>query len=133
MRRLHVPDWHLGRTNGHTERREDLADVLAQTVAVAREFQPDLSIHAGDLFDAPRPAVDDLQLACDTLRQLAELSPVVILAGNHDSPQLLKFLGGILAPGRIHFIDVVKTPADGGNLDFDTKSRQRIRLAPVPF
>jgi exonuclease SbcD len=133
MRLLHVSDWHLGRMNGNTPRREDLEDVLEQTVEAAREFSPDLVVHAGDLFDGPRPAVDDLQLACDTLRRLAEISPVVVLAGNHDSPQLLRFLGGILAPGRIHFIDVVKTPADGGILDFETKSQQRIRLAPVPF
>jgi DNA repair protein SbcD/Mre11 len=133
MRLLHVSDWHLGRTNGHTPRREDLADVLDQTVEFAREFEPDLVVHAGDLFDGPRPAVDDLQLACDALRQLAELSPVVVLAGNHDSPQLLKFLDGILVPGRIHFVEVVKTPADGGILDFETSGGQRIRLAPVPF
>jgi DNA repair protein SbcD/Mre11 len=133
MRLLHVSDWHLGRTNGHVERREDLADVLAQTVAVAREFKPDLTIHAGDLFDAPRPAVDDLQLACDTLRQLAELSPVAVLAGNHDSPQLLKFLGSVLEPGQIHFVDLVKRPEDGGILDFETRGAQRIRLAPLPF
>jgi DNA repair protein SbcD/Mre11 len=80
MRLLHVSDWHLGRTHGHTERREDLADVLGQTVEVAREFKPDLVIHSGDLFDGPRPAVDDLQLACDTLRQLGESSPVVVVA-----------------------------------------------------
>jgi exonuclease SbcD len=100
---------------------------------VARDFAPDLVIHAGDLFDGPRPAVDDLQLACATFRELAELAPVVVLAGNHDSPQLLKFLGGILAPGQIHFIDVVKTPEDGGVLDFETTGGQRIRLAPIPF
>lgn len=133
MRLLHVSDWHLGRTNGHTSRREDLADVLEQTVQAARQFAPDLVVHAGDLFDGPRPAVDDLQLACDTLRQLAELAPVVVLAGNHDSPQLLKFLGGILAPGRIRFADIIRTPADGGILDFETPGGQRIRLAPVPF
>jgi exonuclease SbcD len=133
MRLLHVADWHLGRTNGHTPRREDLADVLEQTVETAREFAPDLVVHAGDLFDGPRPAVDDLQLGCDALRQLAEVSPVVVLAGTHDSPQLLKFLGGILAPGRIHFVDVVRTPADGGILDFNIRGGERIRLAPVPF
>lgn len=133
MRLLHVSDWHLGRTNGHAERREDLADVLAQTVSLARDFKPNLTVHAGDLFDAPRPAVDDLQLACDTLRQLAELSPVVVLTGNHDSPQLLKFLGSVLQPGRIYFVDVVKKPEDGGILDFETDGGQRIRLAPLPF
>ena len=133
MRLLHVADWHLGRTHGHTPRREDLEDVLEQTVVVARDFSPDLVIHAGDLFDAPRPGIDDLKLACDTLRQLSEFAPVVVLAGNHDSPQLLKFLGEILAPGRIHFADTVKAPADGGVLNFETSRGQRLRLASVPF
>jgi exonuclease SbcD len=134
VRLLHVSDWHLGRTNGHTERREDLADVLQQTIEVAREFSPDLTIHSGDLFDGPRPAVDDLQLACDTLRLLAELSPVAVLAGNHDSPHLLKFLGSVLQPGRIHFVDVVRPPSEGGILEFEAAGgQQRIRLASVPF
>jgi exonuclease SbcD len=133
MRLLHVADWHLGRSHGHTSRREDLVEVLEQTVSVARDFRPDLVVHAGDIFDAPRPSVDDLQLACDTLRQLGEVAPVVVLAGNHDSPQLLSFIGGILAPGRIYFADAVKQPADGGVLDFETSSDQRIRLASVPF
>jgi exonuclease SbcD len=133
MRLLHVADWHLGRTNGHTSRREDLADVLEQTVTVARDFAPDLVVHAGDVFDAPRPAVEDLQLACDTLRRLAERAPVVVLAGNHDSPQLLRFLDGILEPGRIRFVDVARAPQDGGILDLDTAGGERIRLAAVPF
>ena len=54
---LHVSDWHLGRMNGNTPRREDLADVLDQTVEAAREFSPDLVVHAGDLFDGPRPVI----------------------------------------------------------------------------
>lgn len=133
MRLLHVSDWHLGRTHGQTERREDLADVLEQTVGLARDFKPDLVIHSGDLFDGPRPAVDDLQLACDTLRQLGESSPVVVIAGNHDSQHLFRFLDSFLYPGRVHFADVVKRPEDRGVLDFEISSEQRIRLASVPF
>lgn len=133
MRLLHVSDWHLGRTNGTTSRREDLAHVLEQTVEVCREFQPDLVLHTGDLFDGPRPAVDDLELATSTLRQLAETAPVAVLAGNHDSAHLLRFLNSLVAPGRIRFIDAVRPPADGGILDFETTTGQRIRLASLPF
>lgn len=133
MRLLHVSDWHLGRTNGAVSRREDLVDVLEQTTVVARDFRPDLVLHTGDLFDGPRPGVEDLQIACDTLRQLAEVAPVAVLAGNHDSPQLLRFLGGLVAPGRLRFVDVVRRPNDGGILDFEAGGGQRIRLAPLPF
>src|SRR4051794_30838990 len=133
MRLLHVSDWHLGRTHGHTERREDLAAVLEQTVEVARDFKPHLVIHSGDLFDGPRPAVDDLELACDTLRQLGESSPVVVVAGNHDSQHLLRFLDTFLYPSRVHFADIAKRPQDGGVLDFEISADQRIRLASVPF
>jgi exonuclease SbcD len=129
MRLLHVSDWHLGRNHGSTSRREDLADVLEQTVGVAREFRPDLIIHTGDLFDGPRPAVEDLQLACDTLRVLAESAPVAVLAGNHDSPQLLKFLDGLVAPGRLRFFDVVRR----GVIDYEIAGGRRVRLAPMPF
>jgi DNA repair protein SbcD/Mre11 len=133
MRLLHVSDWHLGRNHGAVPRREDLADVLEQTVAVAREFRPDVILHSGDLFDGPRPAVDDLQLACDTLRELRELAPAVVLTGNHDSPQLLRFLDGLVAPGRLRFVDVVRRPAEGGILDYEVGGGQRVRIAPLPF
>src|SRR3954447_15436189 len=124
MRLLHVSDWHLGRNHGSTSRREDLADVLAQTVDVARSFQPDLILHTGDLFDGPRPSVEDLQLGCDTLRVLAEVAPTAVLAGNHDSPQLLRFLDGLVAPGRLRFFDVVRR----GIIDYEIARGQRVRL-----
>lgn len=133
MRLLHVSDWHLGRSTGTVSRREDLVDVLEQTTGVARDFRPDLVLHTGDLFDGPRPGVEDLQIACDTLRQLAEVAPVAVLAGNHDSPQLLRFLNGLVAPGRLQFVDVVRRPDDGGILDYDAVGGQRIRLAALPF
>jgi exonuclease SbcD len=133
MRLLHVSDWHLGRNHGTVSRREDLADVLDQTVAVARSFRPDAIIHTGDLFDGPRPAVDDLQLGCDTLRVLTEIAPVAVLAGNHDSPQLLRFLDGLVAPGQLRFADVVRRPEAGGIFDYEVRGDQRLRLAPLPF
>jgi exonuclease SbcD len=129
MRLLHVSDWHLGRHHGTTSRREDLADVLSQTVEAARSFRPDLILHTGDLFDGPRPAVDDLQLGCDTLRELSELAPVAVLAGNHDSPQLLRFLDGLVAPGRLRFFDIVRR----GVVDYEVSGGRRVRLAPMPF
>ena len=133
MRLLHVSDWHLGRNHGSTSRREDLADVLEQTVDVARSFKPDLIVHTGDLFDGPRPSVDDLRLGCETLRRLSETAPVAVLAGNHDSPQLLSFLDGLVVPGRLRFADTVRRPEDGGILDYEIAGGQRVRLAPLPF
>ncbi len=133
MRLLHQSDWHLGRTLYGVARREDHEDALEQSVALCRSFEPDLVLHTGDLFDGPRPGVDDLTLALDALRRMAECAPVVVLAGNHDSPPLFRFLDSLSGP-RLTFVDVARHPRHGGILSFDAaRGRERIRLAPVPF
>lgn len=85
-RLLHTSDWHLGHIlHGHP-RDEDFDAVLAEIVAIARESQPDLIVHSGDLFHSSRPTVRDMFRAMRALRELAAIAPTVVVAGNHDSP-----------------------------------------------
>lgn len=136
MRILHVSDWHLGATLGRIRRREDHATVIDEMVAIADERRPDLVIHTGDLFDHGRPGADDMTVAIDALRRLAVHCPVVVLAGNHDSPALFEVFERLLhlatGDANIRFIPRARPPADGGILDFPVGD-QRIRLAPLPF
>ena len=64
MRLLHTSDWHLGRTVGNGPRSgpamSDFDAVLAEITGIARDTQPDLIVHSGDLFDSYRPAPGDL-------------------------------------------------------------------------
>ena len=135
MRLAHVSDWHLGITTYRQERRSDLEEVLDQTVECCMEFAPDLVLHTGDLFHHVRPALDDIRLACETLRRLAELAPVVVICGNHESPAQLRFLDEFVFPGdRVRFIDVPRRPEDGGVLEYELRDGgERVRLASIPF
>lgn len=134
MRLLHASDWHLGRTTYNEPRRPDHEKVHAETVAIAREFRPDLIVHTGDLFDATAPAFDDMRLGIEMLDELAEIAPVVVLAGNHDSPKLFRVFSMLRGPeARVRFIDRARAPGNGGILTFPARDGQAIRLAAIPF
>jgi exonuclease SbcD len=142
---LHTADWHLGRVTYNHSRRDDHRVVLEEIVAIAREQRPDLVIHAGDLFDAVRPAYEDMKLGLDALQELAAVAPTVVLCGNHDSPALFRIWQALLGDrARLRFVDRARPPAQGGILDFEVpatsgRSRKggpdayRLRLAPLPF
>ena len=74
MKIFHTSDWHLGRLTYGVSRRPDHEAVLDEICAQAADFRPHLILHSGDLFETPRPGVEDMQLAQDTLRRLAELA-----------------------------------------------------------
>ncbi|MFF0205904.1 exonuclease SbcCD subunit D [Streptomyces sp. NPDC005017] len=94
---FHTSDWHLGRQIGRHHRRDGEFDaVLDEIVEIAADFAPDLIVHSGDLFDGPRPSLDDMRRAAQALRRLGAIAPVVVVAGNHDTPYVLAFLEFVL-------------------------------------
>lgn len=134
MRLLHVSDWHLGRTTYNASRAEDHDVVLGEMLAYARDHQPDLVVHTGDLFDVVRPAYQDMARAVNALQELAVVAPVVVLCGNHDSPALFDLFGQLIGPGSpVHFVSRARPPDQGGILTFPASAGEVIRLAPLPF
>lgn len=131
---LHTADWHVGRDVLRVDRAEDFQDVLAQIVQHAEASQPDLILHCGDVFDTPRPGVEDMKLVISTLQRLSAIAPTLVLAGNHDSPQLLELFNALRSgDDRLRFVSHARPPAQGGIIDIATQDGERIRLAPVPF
>jgi DNA repair exonuclease SbcCD nuclease subunit len=93
----HLADLHLGyrayhRVNarGGNVRESDVADAFRQAVAKLTEIRPDLVLVAGDVFHTVRPS--NIAIA-DAFRQFSLLAhkvpdlPIIIIAGNHDSPR----------------------------------------------
>jgi DNA repair exonuclease SbcCD nuclease subunit len=78
-------------TDTHTNLRSRQAEawrVLGDIVLDLRERKPDLIVHAGDLAEGPwTPAEEDQ--AAEWLLALADIAPVVGVAGNHDLPNRL--------------------------------------------
>ncbi|WP_330251418.1 exonuclease SbcCD subunit D [Nocardia sp. NBC_00565] len=134
MRVLHTSDWHLGKILYKHSRAEDHDIVLAEIIDVARKREPHLIVHTGDLFDHARPAYPDLRKAITALKELAAVAPVVVVRGNHDSPQLFQLFSETLAPdSRIYFIDSPRDPKDGGVLYFPGPDNTVLRLGVLPF
>ncbi|MEJ7845103.1 MAG: metallophosphoesterase [Acidimicrobiales bacterium] len=149
---LHTSDWHLGVAVRNHPRSDDHDALIAELVAVAAAAGPDLIVHTGDLFDGPRPPMVEFGRAIRALRSLAEVAPVVVLAGNHDSATALEVLGvavgdehpGDLAGGaayephapcrhriRVHHKPVL--PEQGAVATYPTAAGWDLRLAALPF
>src|SRR5205085_2022353 len=134
MRLLHVSDWHIGRQTYRCSRRPDHEATLAEVVELAREARPHLVLHTGDVFDSFRPGYPDMAFAVEALEELAALAPVVVVAGNHDSPALFRLFDRLQgADPRIRFVDRVRPPQDGGVLDLPGADGEVVRIAFLPF
>jgi exonuclease SbcD len=106
MRFLHTADWHLGRLLHKHHLTKDQAHVLDQFVEAAHTYAPDAVIVAGDIYDRAVPPSDAVEVLDRTLSRLvvdAEL-PVILIAGNHDSPDRLDFGSSILERQGLHVL-----------------------------
>src|SRR5438477_811005 len=104
MRFIHTADWHLGRLFHGVHLTEDQAYVLDQFVGLVKDAKPDVVLVAGDVFDRAVPPPDAVELLDDVLSRLVmDLQvPVVLIAGNHDSPGRLNFGARLLAGRRLY-------------------------------
>ena len=96
MRLLHLSDTHLGKqayhkvtAHGLNQREEDVAQAFRNVVDKALELRPEVVLHSGDLFDAVRPSNRAVGQAVEQLLRLTRAGvPVVLIAGNHETPRL---------------------------------------------
>src|SRR3954462_763862 len=104
MRFLHTADWHLGRLFHGASLVNDQAHLLDQFVDIARDARPDVILVAGDIYDRAVPPPEAVAVLDDVLSRLViDLKlPVVLIAGNHDSPGRLNFGSRLLAERRLY-------------------------------
>ncbi len=89
MRILHTSDWHLGKTLSGFSRVPEHEAFLEEVVEVAKDV--DLVLLTGDVFDTYNPPIEAEELFFDTMARLGDggRRAVVVIAGNHDSPDRL--------------------------------------------
>lgn len=93
MKIFHTADWHLGKLVQGFYMTDDQREVMQQFIKAVEEERPDAIIIAGDLYDRAVPPVDAVNLYDELLTTLAYdlQTPVLVIAGNHDSPGRLQF------------------------------------------
>lgn len=107
MRFLHLADLHIGKTFGVFSLKKDQEYVFDQVYAYIRQYKPDAVVIAGDVYDKAAPAADSVLVFDAFLTKLAGLGPaVLIISGNHDSPERLGFAGGILKEKNVYMYGV---------------------------
>jgi len=127
---LHTADWHVGRAIRGRSREEEHRQVLAEIATIATGEGVDLVLVAGDIFDTASPAPGSEEIVYRALLDLAQVAPVVMVAGNHDHPGRLRAVSPLLELGRVTVRSSVQRAEQGGVI---TVPGLPVRVALVPF
>jgi exonuclease SbcD len=106
MKFFHTADWHLGKLVQGVYMTEDQRYILQNFIKAIEEEKPDAVIIAGDLYDRGVPPTEAVNLLDEVLETivLKLKTPVLAVAGNHDSPSRLHFGSKIMSDNGYHII-----------------------------
>ncbi|MFJ7972649.1 exonuclease SbcCD subunit D [Psychrobacillus sp. NPDC096389] len=106
MKFFHTADWHLGKLVQGVYMTEEQRFVLNQFLEEIDKEKPDAVVIAGDLYDRAVPPTEAVNLLDDILAEiiLKRHTPVLSIAGNHDSPGRLNFGSKLLKEAGLHIV-----------------------------
>ncbi|MDR3240003.1 MAG: exonuclease subunit SbcD [Clostridiales bacterium] len=115
MRILHTSDWHLGKHLEMYSRLPEQEEFIGELVEIVESRQVDLILIAGDVYDTANPPAEAEHLFYRSLLRLSDggRRPVVVIAGNHDSPERLAAAGTLAAQIGVFIIGLQRNFADG--------------------
>ena len=105
MRFFHLSDLHIGKHLHHYNLKEDQKHILGEIISYAKEFHPDAIVIAGDIYDKSVPSAEAVTIFDDFLTEISAIEPVIpimIISGNHDSPERLQYVSRILSKYNVH-------------------------------
>ncbi|MEY4531915.1 MAG: hypothetical protein RLZZ156_2638 [Deinococcota bacterium] len=131
MRLLHTADWHAGRTLRGFERTSEIRTALIEIVALAKSEKVDAVLVAGDIYDMPNPSAEAESAVYDFFLELGAAGiPSVVIAGNHDSPQRLESVAGLLSRVKVSLLGTVRPDLKAVTLELNAG---KLVVAGLPF
>jgi len=129
MRVIHTSDWHLGRTLESRSRLPEQEQFLEQLCDIVSSESIDMVLVSGDVFDSPNPPAAAEELYYDALERLSAggFRAVVVIAGNHDSPDRIRAANPLAAR---HGISLVGYPGEDLGPGGPTGGACRVRTGP---
>jgi exonuclease SbcD len=113
MRLIHLADLHLGKSLHRVSLLEagDQPHWVDSFLRLCGEVQPDAVLIAGDVYDRGAPAAGAVELLSRLLTGLTDRGiQVLLVPGNHDSPQRLAFGRELLAREGLHIAPPLTAP-----------------------
>lgn len=107
MKLVHLSDLHLGKRLNEFSLLEDQRYILEEICRILRREQPDAVLIAGDIYDKSIPSAEAVQLFDDFLSRLAAMKLIVLLiSGNHDSPERVSFGASLMQRSQVYIAPV---------------------------
>lgn len=105
MKLFHLSDLHIGKQLLGYSLRANQEAVLEQIINETERHSPDAVLICGDIYDKTVPSAEAYEIFDRFLIRLSEFSkniPVLIIAGNHDSPERLQYASSFMEKYNIH-------------------------------
>ena len=102
MKLMHLSDLHLGKIVNGFSMLEDQKYILNQILGMATQEKPDGILIAGDVYDKRVPAAEAVGVLDGFLTDLAQIAPVFVISGNHDSAERLAFGGRLMTAAGVY-------------------------------
>ena len=112
MKILHTSDWHVGKRLGSRYRQEEIEAALNELACLVEDQGVDMVMVAGDMFDVKMPSAEAIGTVLVGLMNLTlgGRVPVVAIAGNHDSGELIDNFAGPMEAHNVHMVGTVRPP-----------------------
>ena len=103
MKFLHLCDLHIGKSVNGFSMLDEQRNAFGQILKILQAEKADAVVIAGDVYDRAVPGVEAVRLFDDFLTGLSDAGlPVLLISGNHDSPERLSYASRLLSDKRIH-------------------------------
>ena len=108
MKFLHLSDLHFGKQLHGYDLAEEQRKCMGEIFEAVRKELPDAIVIAGDVYDRSLPSgeamalLEELLLGIDEIAALEKPVEIMIIAGNHDSAQRLRYGSSFLERHHIH-------------------------------
>ena len=107
MKFLHLSDLHIGKRLNEVSLLEDQEWILKRILQIIDDTAPQAVLICGDVYDKSVPSGEAVMLFDDFLCRVAQRKvPVLIISGNHDSPERLSFGNRLMEPAGIYLAPV---------------------------
>lgn len=109
MKFFHISDIHLGLKLNNRDLYEDQKYILQKIAETAKKHEPDVILIAGDVYDKSMPSADAISLFDNFITDLKNALKnvyILIISGNHDSPERLNLYRNILSNEKLFLVGV---------------------------
>ena len=132
MKIFHTADWHIGKLVNGFYMTEDQEFVIDQLFEKIKTEKPDVVLIAGDLYDRSVPPVQAIELLNKIFDKIVRglKTPIIALAGNHDSNERLNFGSDLLKGSGLYISGNLKRNIEKITL---TDEYGPVNFYPIPY